>query len=380
MTPLDQGGLWDMPDDFGDEPVAENSAPIPASNMTDTLDPVVDSPAPVAPRRATAAISSSADFDNGVQFGMDPDFDFVGSRTVGAAFDLPGRDEVLRASHRPSEPRRPRSRASRRDEEPATTALAAATAETVPEEGLTKNELREQRIAATKAKREERAAEKKAEREAKDAERAARRERKHADSNIGSLAGSRPDNSRNNRRLLLGAAACTVVVACAGIGGYMMLGGGDGQSVATPPAATSSLTSAQTPTSAVPPGSSCPSSTEGKVTTGNDAGSLTASGADTIKSFNYAYYTKRSSEAAADAVMSSSIRPMFGSIDNLQAAIDALPQGTTHCLTITDLGNGLYSTELSQIPPGGGDPEIFKQRIQTARSGGKTLIVSNQVQ
>ncbi|WP_052692331.1 hypothetical protein [Gordonia sihwensis] len=378
MNPLDQN-LWSMADDFGDAPAADSLEPIAAATMTGTIDPVMDSPAVVAPRRATATISSSADFDNGVQFGMDPDFDFVGSRAVGAAFDLPDRDEVLRSTHRTNEPRRGRSR-SRREEEPPTTALAVATAETGADEAPTKKQRREERIAAAKAKRDERDFEKKAAKEAKANERAERRERKHADSSTGALAGSRPDDSRNNRRLLIGAAACAVVVAGAGIGGYMMLGGGDGQSVATPPAATSAPTSTQTPTSAVPPGSSCPSSTEGKVITGNDAGSLTASGADTIKAFNYAYYTKRSSEAAVDAVMPSSVKPMFGSVGNLQSAIDALPQGTTHCLTITDLGNGLYTTELSQIPPGGGDPEIFKQRIQTARSGGKTLIVSNQVQ
>lgn len=385
MTGLDDG-LWAMSDDFGDGP---DGFGLSQAARTDLLEPAGEdltatTQIPVARTAERSSVSSSVDFDNGVVFGMDPDFDFVGSRTAGAAFELPSRDDVLRRTHRPAD--RSRRIRPRKEEAIDTTALAASIAEQQPEppaDGLSKQERRDRRIEESRARR----AEKAADREANKAAKAAGRKAKKAANDIGcqppsggdQLPGSAPDSSRNSRRLLVGSAVCAAVIGVVGGIGYVAFGGDE-------PAQTSTSTSSDSavgPTSAAAPAtadSGCPSGTDGQVVTGRDAGDLTASGAETIKAFNYAYYTKRSAVDAVGAVMPSSVKPMFTSVANLQSAIDALPTGTTHCLRITSLGDGRYSTELTQSPPGGGEPAIFNQLIQTAQSSGKTLIVSNQAQ
>ena len=116
----------------------------------------------------------------------------------------------------------------------------------------------------------------------------------------------------------------------------------------------------------------CPSTVNGRVTTGRDAGDQT-SGAGVIKAFDHAYYVRRDG-AAARALGTPSAR--VGTAKQMQTYIDQLPAKTRHCLTITDERKGLYTVELSEIPPGGGAPTVFRQRIQTTTADGKSWIVS----
>lgn len=67
----------------------------------------------------------------------------------------------------------------------------------------------------------------------------------------------------------------------------------------------------------------------------------------------------------------------MGSAASMQTFIDTqLPPGTLYCTRITDRGAGLWSLELSEIPPGGGEPVLIRQLVQTAQVDGRTLITA----
>lgn len=175
---------------------------------------------------------------------------------------------------------------------------------------------------------------------------------------------------RKSRRFAVIAAVCVVVLGALAIGAFALFSGGDDE--ASTPAAVVPVPPVSTPVDAV-----CPAGTIGKVTTGRDAGG-TDSGANVIKAFNYAYYNKRDANAVNEFVLPAARQAVIPSIENLQQAIDALPQGTTHCLTITDLGGGLNKVDLTQIDPGAdGNRITFHQMIQTTNDNGRWLIVSN---
>ncbi|WP_062391731.1 hypothetical protein [Gordonia phthalatica] len=178
-----------------------------------------------------------------------------------------------------------------------------------------------------------------------------------------------PKTRRKNRRFALIAAACVVVLGAI-IGGSFWIFAGDDDS-STP------IASTPKPPVSAPVDEICPSKVDGKVTTGRDAGG-TGSGPEVIKAFNYAYYNKRDANAVSEFVLPAAQQAVIPSIENLQKAIDALPKQTTHCLTITELGGGLYRTDLAQFDPApGGDRVTFHQLIQTTDDNGRWLIVSN---
>ncbi|MBA4023928.1 MAG: hypothetical protein C0482_16335 [Gordonia sp.] len=117
----------------------------------------------------------------------------------------------------------------------------------------------------------------------------------------------------------------------------------------------------------------CPNRTEGGVITGRDPGNTT-SGPAVIKAFEHAYYVDRD---GAKARSYGTELARMGSAASMQAFIDnQLPRGTIHCTRITDRGAGLWSLELSEIPPGGGEPVLIRQLVQTAEVDGRTLITA----
>lgn len=184
----------------------------------------------------------------------------------------------------------------------------------------------------------------------------------------GRLAGSAPDESARRRRLLIGGTVAAAVTVGAGVLGWSLLGGEpDPTPVAAP--MTSATTSAAAP---APADADCPAGVKGNVITGRDPGDQN-SGSGVIKAFDHAYYTERSGKAA-HAFGTRTAR--IGKPEQMQTFIDKLPKGTTHCLRITDQGTGLYAVELSEIPPGGGEPEIYQQNVQTTQADGKYWIQS----
>lgn len=410
MTPHQQGmhtggqaTVWDTEDDFDDEPAQAAAPASPAATgqpifgdyddfddvPTPSAPPAPRAPAPAGPtpagRKATSAtatpIATSTSVDDGVQFGNDPDFDFVGSQTYGAVFDIPGAADILRTSQRAdTQPRRGRGRTATLDREPevAGDIVPSILDSDPPAATDDRKAAREERIAASRAKRAHRAEEAKQKREERAAERAEQRKAKSADRAVKKLAAESSDTAHDPRRKLLLAGAALAVVAAAGATVLAFTGGDDPQPAGTEPQAViAGATSSPAADTAAPAtaDADCPTQTAGKVFTGRDAGDPT-SGVGAIKAFNYAYYTDRDAAAASARVLPSSAKTVIGSQADLQRAIDKVPAGTTHCLTITDRGNDLYATELTQIPPGGGAPEVYRQLIQTVRDNNTSVITS----
>lgn len=173
---------------------------------------------------------------------------------------------------------------------------------------------------------------------------------------------------RRVRVVVAGAAAVVVVVAgvlAAVVGG--LLSGASEDPQPRDPVAVLDATSSAPP----PPADECPEQVDGPVTVGNDAGDQT-SGPGVIKAFDYAYYVRRSGEAARAVATPNGV----GTTADLQKSIDTRPAGTRHCLRITDRGTGLYAVTLTETQPDQAQPTVYRQLIQTVQANGKTWIAS----
>lgn len=186
-----------------------------------------------------------------------------------------------------------------------------------------------------------------------------------------STSGPTPRRRSHRSTILIGVAA-VVALAAIGLAAVLALGdvGGEGEGRGDHAMLTEPTMSSAPASSAVAP--DCPTAVTGAVTTGRDAGDQ-SSGPGVIKAFQYAYYVRRSG-AAARALATPTAR--VGKAEDMQGFIDALPPRTRHCLKITSQGKGLYGVELSEIPPGGGAPTVYRQNVQTTEADGKTWIVS----
>ena len=179
-----------------------------------------------------------------------------------------------------------------------------------------------------------------------------------------------PGFVRTHRTALIGAAATVVglvVVAAVSIG--LLAGQGGDDSTATQADATASSPADVSDATAADP---CPSLSDGAVTTGDDAGDQ-QTGAGAIKAFNHAYYVDRSARQARAVAAPNAVARE----DALQTFIDEVPEGTTHCLSITDEGAGTYAVVLTETPPGpDAEPIVYRQTIKTIRTDGKVFIAS----
>lgn len=184
---------------------------------------------------------------------------------------------------------------------------------------------------------------------------------------------------RHQRRLSIATAAVAVIVVITTIVVLTVPGSGHNSQSAMPSVTTViAVRPSVSPSIAEPPtlgpapqNAQCPSATDGPITTGRDRGGFQG-GPAVIKAFDYAYYVDRSGRSAR-AVVAAGAR--VGTAEDLQAAIDKLDPKTTHCLRITNRGNGLWGVQLTQIPPIGA-PTVIAQQIQTSDAGGRTWIVS----
>lgn len=191
--------------------------------------------------------------------------------------------------------------------------------------------------------------------------------------------GARPAPRRRSKRgYFIAAALLACVLVVAGIGALLAFGGGGpGNSPTTdiPQATPQGTVSVGAPAAPVAPAedADCPNRSENGVSTGRDPGGTT-SGPAVIKAFEHAYYVGRN---GAKARSYGTELARMGTAASMQAFIDTqLPPGTTYCTRITDRGAGLFSLELSEIPPGGGEPLLIRQLVQTAEVEGRTLITA----
>lgn len=129
-------------------------------------------------------------------------------------------------------------------------------------------------------------------------------------------------------------------------------------------------TAAAEPAPAVDP-AACPESNEPGTWSGRRPGG-SANGVDAIFGFQHAYYVERSAAAARTLTAPDAA---VGSVEKLQAGIDTIPVGATHCLRITETAPDTYRVVLTQRSPGL-PADVWVQTVRTQNEGGRTLIAS----
>lgn len=94
------------------------------------------------------------------------------------------------------------------------------------------------------------------------------------------------------------------------------------------------------------------------------------SGPGVIAAFEYAYYITRSGAAVrALTTPETSLPPA----EKIQAGIDTVPTGTTHCVRITPITTDVYSVALAEMRPGA-EPAQFAQTITTKNIDGRWFV------
>lgn len=185
---------------------------------------------------------------------------------------------------------------------------------------------------------------------------------------------SEPPRAERRRRWIVAAVFATVVLIALVAGSVAIVTMGDTDSpVAQQSELPTPSATALAPSTPPPLDADCPNLVDGAVTTGRDPGGTT-SGPAVIKAFEHAYYVERN---GAKARSYGTELARMGSAESMQAFIDTqLPPDTLYCTRITERGNGLWALELSEIPPGGGEPIVIRQLVQTAEVDGKTVITA----
>lgn len=95
-------------------------------------------------------------------------------------------------------------------------------------------------------------------------------------------------------------------------------------------------------------------------------------GAGVIAAFEHAYYITRSADAVRALATPDTSLPLA---DKIQAGIDSVPVGTTHCVRITAITSGVYSVVLAEMRPGIA-PEQYPQTITTKDIDGRWFVDS----
>ncbi|MFC1473152.1 hypothetical protein [Rhodococcus qingshengii] len=179
----------------------------------------------------------------------------------------------------------------------------------------------------------------------------------------------REKNSRAIRTRCV--APLIVVVALPGWFALRLLSGDDESTPERIPQATSTLEPAPTldtsPAALAPE----PAAETDPTACRNDAGDQ-KSGPGVIASFEYAYYVTRSGAAVRALTTTDTSLP---SAENIQAGIHTVPAGTTHCVRITPITNGIYSVALTEMRPGQ-PPTQFPQTITAKALDGRWFVDS----
>ena len=96
------------------------------------------------------------------------------------------------------------------------------------------------------------------------------------------------------------------------------------------------------------------------------------SGAGVIAAFEHAYYVARSGTAVRELTTPDTSLPAK---EKIQAGIDTVPTGTTHCVRITAIAAGIYSVALTEMRPDQ-TPGQFSQTITTKDINGRWFVDS----
>lgn len=94
------------------------------------------------------------------------------------------------------------------------------------------------------------------------------------------------------------------------------------------------------------------------------------SGAGVIAAFEHAYYVTRSGTAVRALTTPDTSLPAQ---EKIQAGIDTVPTGTTHCVRITPIAAGIYFIALTEMRPGQ-PPTQFPQTITTEEFDGRWFV------
>ena len=94
------------------------------------------------------------------------------------------------------------------------------------------------------------------------------------------------------------------------------------------------------------------------------------SGAGVIAAFEHAYYVTRSGTAVRALATPGSSLPAQ---EKIQAGIDTVPAGTTHCVRIAPIVAGIYSVALTEMRPGQ-PPAQFPQTITAKELDGRWFV------
>lgn len=138
------------------------------------------------------------------------------------------------------------------------------------------------------------------------------------------------------------------------------------------------LSTSMNPADGESAGETCPDRRDdGPVTTGRGPGDQN-SGPGVILAWNFAYYELRSADKARAVTAPNAV----AQANIIQDYIDELDADLQHCVTITRIAPNRYRVLLTIAPPSSGQsgigaeerPQVIRQIIQTAESGGKTWI------
>ena len=94
------------------------------------------------------------------------------------------------------------------------------------------------------------------------------------------------------------------------------------------------------------------------------------SGPGVIAAFEHAYYVARSGLAVRALTTPDTSLP---TTEKIQAGIDTVPTGTTHCVRITPISAGIYSVALTEMRPGQ-PPAQFPQTITAKEIDGRWFV------
>lgn len=158
----------------------------------------------------------------------------------------------------------------------------------------------------------------------------------------------------------------------ASLAGAVLIGGGYLQFRGPAPESAA----ASSPLDAAPPSpvaGNCPAQmVDGRIQGSGPGG--TDSGVAAILAFQHAYYVARSGDQARTLVSRDAALPSGAQI---QAGIDTIPVGTTHCLEIAPASTpGQYFVTITEFRPDAVPIAYNPQLVDTAEVGGKTLITS----
>ena len=94
------------------------------------------------------------------------------------------------------------------------------------------------------------------------------------------------------------------------------------------------------------------------------------SGPGVIAAFEHAYYVTRSGTAVRELTTPDASLPAK---EEIQAGINTVPTGTTHCVRITPIAAGIYSVALTEMRPGQ-PPAQFPQTITAKELDGRWFV------